>query len=113
MLIKSLHLKNILSFKDTKLDLQPLERAHWRQRVGQVEPDRRDRAATGGAGRSGRVPAAQRADGGLGLEGPDWEETPDFQLAEIHEIYGSEIPGNPFCTICNSGIVVSYDRVHS
>ena len=39
MLIKSLHLKNILSFKDTKAGPPAVERSHWRQRVGQVQLD--------------------------------------------------------------------------
>ena len=39
MLIKSLHLKNILSFRDAKLDLAAAERADRRQRIRQVQPD--------------------------------------------------------------------------
>ena len=108
MLIKSLRLKNILSFKDTELDLQPLNVL--------IGPN--------GSGKSNLIDviallrsAADDIAGFLRSNGPtgDWtwkgpgrEETP-FQLAEVAAEFDN--PGNPLGY--ELGIIVQNDRVHS
>ena len=108
MFIKSLHLKNILSFKDTKLDLQPLNVL--------IGPN--------GSGKSnlidviGLLQAVPNDIAGfLRNNGPtgDWtwkgaglEETP-FQLAEVGARFDN--PGHPFQY--ELGVLVGNDRVHS
>ena len=68
MLIKSLHLKNILSFKDAKLDLQPLNvliGANGSGKSNLIDVIALLQAVPGDlAG----IPAAQRTYGGLDLE---------------------------------------------
>ena len=104
MLIKSLHLKNILSFKDTRLDLQPLNVL--------IGPN--------GSGKSnlidvigllqavpGDLPAFFRRNGPTGdwvWKGPGRSETP-FQVAGVEVRFGP----------LNYGLRVSMenDRVHS
>ena len=95
MFIKSLHLKNILSFKDTKLDLQPLNVL-----IG-----------ANGSGKSNLIDVIallQAVPGDLAgflrRNGPtgDWvwkgddSHKPDFRTSEIHvEIYSPEQPDTP------------------
>ncbi len=107
MFIKSLHLKNILSFKDTKLDLQPLNVL--------IGPN--------GSGKSnlidvigllqavpGDLPAFLRRNGPTGdwaWKGPGRSETP-FQIARIESEFGPTPP-----RIYKLGISLQDDRVHS
>ena len=97
MFIKSLHLKNILSFKDTKLDLQPLN-------VWFIGPN--------GSGKSnlidvigllqavpGDLPvvlAAQRADGWLGVERADQLRNGCWRTPKISQLDLSVIGLQPF-----------------
>ena len=108
MLIKSLHLKNILSFKDARLDLQPLNVL-----IG-----------ANGSGKSNLIDVIAllqavpsdiggflRSNGPTGdwiWKGPGREETP-FQLAEMAVRFDNQ--GNPFSYELE--IVVQNDRVHS
>ena len=108
MLIKSLHLKNILSFKDTRLDLQPLNVL-----IG-----------ANGSGKSnlidvigllqavpGDLPAYLRNNGPTGdwvWKGPGCSETP-FHLAEVEARLDN--PGQPFQYELQ--ILVGNDRVRS
>lgn len=107
MLIKSLHLKNILSFKDTRLDLQPLNVL-----IG-----------ANGSGKSNLIDVVALLqavpgdlEGFLRRNGPtgDWvwkgsgrSETP-FQLARIETEFGPQLP-----RIYKLRISVQDDRVHS
>ena len=108
MFIKSLHLKNILSFKDTKLDLQPLNVL--------IGPN--------GSGKSNLLDVVAllqavpsdiagflRSNGPTGdwvWKGPGWKDTP-FQLAEVEARFDN--PGNPYNYELQ--ILVGNDRVHS
>ena len=108
MLIKSLHLKNILSFKDTKLELQPLNvligangsgKSNLIDVIGLLQAVPND------------ITGFLRANGPTGdwiWKGPGWEETP-FQLAEVEARLGN--PGNPF--MYELELVVQNDRVHA
>ena len=108
MLINSLHLKNILSFKDTKLDLQPLNVL-----IG-----------ANGSGKSNLIDVIAllqavpndivgflRSNGPTEewtWKGPGREETP-FQIAEVAARLGN--PGQPFNYELQ--IIVRNNRVHS
>lgn len=108
MLIKSLHLKNILSFKDTKLDLQPLNVL--------IGPN--------GSGKSNLIDVIGllravpddiagflRSNGPTGdwiWKGSGWDETP-FQLAEVAAKFNN--PENPIGYELK--LIVQNDRVHS
>ena len=108
MLIKSLHLKNILSFKDTRLDLQPLNvliGANGSGKSNLIDVIALLQAVPGD------LAGFLRRNGPTGdwvWKGPDWEETP-FQLAEVKARFSDS--GNPFGY--ELGIVVQNDRVHS
>ena len=107
MLIKSLHLKNILSFKDTKLELQPLNVL--------IGPN--------GSGKSNLIDVIAllqaapndiagflRSNGPTGdwaWKGPGRSETP-FQIARIESEFGPTLP-----RIYKLGISLQDDRVHS
>ena len=108
MFIKSLHLKNILSFKDARLDLQPLNVL--------IGPN--------GSGKSnlidviallqavpGDLPAFFRRNGPTGdwvWKGPGQDETP-FHLADVAARFDN--PGQPFNYELR--IIFQGDRVHS
>ena len=113
MLIKSLHLKNILSFKDAKLDLQPLNvligangsgKSNLLDVIGLLKAVPSD------------VVGFLRSNGPTGdwvWKGPGWEDTP-FQLAEAGARFAN--PGHPFnYELLNYElqILVGNDRVHS
>ena len=108
MLIKSLHLKNILSFKDTRLALQPLNVL--------IGPN--------GSGKSNLIDVIAllqavpndiggflRSNGPTGdwiWKGSGWEDTP-FQLAEVKVRFDN--PGHPFGYELQ--LLTQKDRVHS
>ena len=108
MLIKSLHLKDILSFKDAELELQPLNVL-----IG-----------ANGSGKSNLIDAIAllqsvpsdltgflRHNGPTSdwvWKGPGWEDTP-FQLAKVGARFAN--PGGPFNYELQ--ILVGDDRVHS
>ena len=108
MLIKSLHLKNILSFKDTKLDLQPLNvligpngsgKSNLIDVIGLLQAVPND------------IAGFLRSNGPTGdwaWKGPGREETP-FHLAEVEAVFAN--PGRPFKYDLN--IITQNDRVHS
>ena len=108
MLIKSLHLKNILSFKDAKLDLQPLNvligangsgKSNLIDVIGLLKAVPSDIA--------GFLRSNGPTDNWV-WKGTDWEETP-FQIAEVAVRFDN--PGNPFGYELK--IIVQNDRVHS
>ncbi len=108
MLIKSLHLKNILSFKDTKLDLQPLNvligangsgKSNLIDVIGLLKAVPSDIA--------GFLRSNGPTDDWI-WKGTGWEETP-FQIAEVAVRFDN--PGSPFGYELK--IIVQNDRVHS
>ena len=108
MLINSLHLKNILSFKDTKLDLQPLNvligpngsgKSNLVDLIGLLKAVPND------------IAEFLRSNGPTGdwiWKGSGWEETP-FQLAEVEARFDNQ--GHPFGYELE--LVIRNDRVHS
>ena len=108
MLIKSLHLKNILSFKDTKLDLQPLNvligangsgKSNLIDVIGLLQAVPND------------IAGFLRSNGPTGdwiWKGPGRSETP-FQLAEIDVAFAK--PGQPFKYELE--IITRDNRVHA
>ena len=108
MLIKSLHLKNILSFKDTKLDLQPLNvligangsgKSNLIDVIGLLQAVPND------------IAGFLRSNGPTGdwiWKGSGWNGTP-FQLAEAKVWFDN--PGHPFGYELE--ILTQNDRVHS
>ena len=108
MLIKSLHLKNILSFKEAKLDLQPLNvligangsgKSNLIDVIGLLKAVPSD------------IAGFLRSNGPTGdwiWKGAGWEETP-FQIAEVAVRLDS--PGRQFGYELK--IIVQNDRVHS
>ncbi len=108
MFIKSLHLKNILSFKDARLDLQPLNvligangsgKSNLIDVIGLLQAVPGDLA--GFLRRNGPT-------GDWVWKGPGREETP-FHLADIVAKFDN--PGQPFNY--ELSIIVQGDRVHS
>lgn len=108
MLIKSLHLKNILSFKDTRLDLQPLNAiigANGSGKSNLIDVIALLRAAPGD------LEGFLRRNGPTGdwvWKGPGREETP-FHVADVAARFDN--PGQPFNY--ELSIIVQDDRVHS
>ena len=108
MLIKSLHLKNILSFKDAKLNLQPLNvligpngsgKSNLVDLIGLLKAVPND------------IAEFLRSNGPTGdwiWKGSGWEETP-FQLAEVEARFDN--PDHPFGYELE--LVIRNDRVHS
>ena len=108
MLIKSLHLKNILSFKDAKLDLQPLNvligangsgKSNLIDVIGLLKAVPSDIA--------GFLRSNGPTDDWI-WKGTGWEETP-FQIAEV--AVRLDNPGSQFGYELK--IIVQNDRVHS
>ena len=108
MLIKSLHLKNILSFKDTRLDLQPLNvligangsgKSNLIDVIGLLKAVPSDIA--------GFLRSNGPTDDWI-WKGTGWEETP-FQIAEV--AVRLDNPGSQFGYELK--IIVQNDRVHS
>ena len=107
MFIKSLHLKNILSFKDTKLELQPLNvligpnssgKSNLIDVIGLLQAVPND------------IAGFLRSNGPTGdwaWKGPGREETP-FQITRIEAEFGPSLP-----RIYKLGISLQDDRVHS
>ena len=107
MFIKSLHLKNILSFRDTRLDLQPLNvligpngsgKSNLIDVIGLLQAVPSD------------LPAFLRRNGPTGdwvWKGPEKSKTP-FQIARIESEFGPSLP-----RIYKLGISLQDDRVHS
>ena len=108
MFIKSLHLKNILSFRDTKLDLQPLNvliGANGSGKSNLIDVMALLQAAPGD------LAGFLRRNGPTGdwvWKGSGWEDTP-FQLAEVKVRFDN--PGHPFGY--ELGLLTQKDRVHS
>ena len=108
MLIKSLHLKNMLSFKDTELDLQPLNvliGANGSGKSNLIDVIALLQAVPGD------LPAFLRSNGPTGdwvWKGPGREETP-FHLADLAARFDN--PGHSFNY--KLSIIVQGDRVHS
>ncbi len=108
MLIKSLHLKNILSFKDARLDLQPLNvliGANGSGKSNLIDVIALLQAVPGD------LVGFLRRNGPTGdwvWKGAGWEETP-FQIAEVAARLDN--PGSQFGYELQ--IIVQNDRVHS
>lgn len=108
MLIKSLHLKNILSFKDASLDLQPLNvliGANGSGKSNLIDVIALLQAVPGD------LAGFLRRNGPTGdwvWKGPGREETP-FHLADVAARFDN--PGQPFNY--ELSIIVQGDRVHS
>ena len=108
MLIKSLHLKDILSFKDAELELRPLNvligangsgKSNLIDVIGLLKSVPND------------IVGFLRSNGPTGdwvWKGQGWEDTP-FQLAEVGARFAN--PGDPFNY--DLQILVGNDRVHS
>ena len=108
MLIKSLHLKNILSFRDTELELQPLNvligpngsgKSNLIDVIGLLQSAPND------------IAGFLRSNGPTGdwiWKGPGWEDTP-FQIADVETRFGTPGPALNY----RLRISVGSDRVHS
>ena len=108
MLIKSLHLKNILSFKDTKLDLQPLNvligangsgKSNLIDVIGLLKAVPSDIA--------GFLRSNGPTDDWI-WKGTGWEETP-FHLATVKAVFANPVWPYQY----ESQILVGNNRVHS
>ena len=108
MLLKSLHLENILSFRDAKIDLQPLNvliGANGSGKSNLIDVIALLQAAPND------IAGFLRNNGPTGnwfYNGPGWEETP-FQIVEVAVRFDDL--GNPFGYELK--IIVQNDRVHS
>ena len=111
MLIKSLHLKNILSFRDARLDLQPLNVLIGANGSGKSNLIDVIATVAGGTGRSWR--RFLRRNGPTGdwvWKGPGREETP-FHLADVAARFDK--PAGLFNYAYELQILIGDDRVRS
>ena len=107
MFIKSLHLKNILSFKDAKLDLQPLNVLIGPNGSGKSNLIDVIALLQAVPGDLARFLRHNGPTGDWAWKGPGREETP-FQIARIEAEFGPSVP-----RIYKLGISLQDDRVHS